>query len=230
MSMLRSTNPISSQKVRTGVRPPSFMRSTILAASAAIVSWLLYLGFTGHWSQLWFSPDQMGQRYFRQGKYQEAAQVFQDSQWQGVAWYRAGEFQKAVQYFSLRDTAEAHYNAGNAWLMLGKYEEAVKCYSLAISGRPEWTEAIENHNLAQARAKLVEQSGGDLGDQKIGADKIVFDKSAKNEGQQTETAGKQAMSDAAIQAMWLRRVQTRPADFLRAKFAYQQAIKTGQGD
>jgi Ca-activated chloride channel family protein len=29
------------------------------------------------------------------------------------------------------------------------------------------------------------------------------------------------MSDEELQALWLRRVQTRPADFLRAKFAYQ---------
>jgi Ca-activated chloride channel family protein len=31
-----------------------------------------------------------------------------------------------------------------------------------------------------------------------------------------------------MQAMWLRRVQTRPADFLRAKFAYQHAMKSGK--
>jgi hypothetical protein len=29
--------------------------------------------------------------------------------------------------------------------------------------------------------------------------------------------------------MWLRQVQTRPADFLKAKFAYQQAM-AAQGD
>jgi Ca-activated chloride channel family protein len=29
------------------------------------------------------------------------------------------------------------------------------------------------------------------------------------------------MSDAAVRALWLKRVQTRPADFLRMKFAYQ---------
>ncbi len=29
------------------------------------------------------------------------------------------------------------------------------------------------------------------------------------------------MSDEAVRALWLKRVQTRPADFLRVKFAYQ---------
>jgi Ca-activated chloride channel family protein len=62
-----------------------------------------------------------------------------------------------------------------------------------------------------------------MGDQKIGADEIVFDSAGKNAGQDTEIAGAQALSDQEIQALWLRRVQTRPADFLKAKFAFQLA-------
>ena len=33
----------------------------------------------------------------------------------------------------------------------------------------------------------------------------------------------QPLSDAAMQELWLRRVQTKPADFLRAKFSFQLA-------
>ena len=62
-----------------------------------------------------------------------------------------------------------------------------------------------------------------MGDQKLGADDIVFDKSKRSGGQETETDATQPLSDSAMQAMWLRRVQTKPADFLRAKFAYQLA-------
>jgi Ca-activated chloride channel family protein len=208
----------------------SFRLTVILASASGVVAWLAWMVSTSHWSNWWFTPDQLGQRYFRRGQYVEAAQSFQDTQWQGVAWYRAGEFEKAVQCFSLRDAAAAHYNVGNAWLMLGKYQESIHSYDLALAKQPQWMEATENRSLAQARAKLVEQKGGDLGDQQVGADKIVFDKNANQEGQETEVAGKQPMSDAAIQALWLRRVQTRPADFLRAKFAYQQAVRLEQGD
>lgn len=35
------------------------------------------------------------------------------------------------------------------------------------------------------------------------------------------------MSDEAVRALWLKRVQTRPADFLRAKFAYQLGTQPG---
>jgi Ca-activated chloride channel family protein len=176
------------------------------------------------WNALWFTPDQQGQRYFERGEFAEAAKIFRDPFRQGTAWYRAGEFEKSAQSFARRDTAEAHYNQGNAWLMHGDYAAAIVSYDRALEKRPDWKQPAENRALALSRAKMVEQNGGDMGDQKIGADKTVFDKKAKNEGQDTETAGGKTLSDQEIQALWLRRVQTRPADFLKAKFAYQQAI------
>jgi Ca-activated chloride channel family protein len=38
------------------------------------------------------------------------------------------------------------------------------------------------------------------------------------------------MSDEELRAVWLRQVQTKPADFLAAKFAYQQATRPAPGD
>jgi Ca-activated chloride channel family protein len=177
------------------------------------------------WSGLWFTPDQQGQRQFQRGEFAGAAKAFRDPLWQGTAWYRAGEFDKAAQAFARRSSAEAHYNQGNAWLMRGKYDVAITCYDRALEKRSGWKEAIENRALAAARLKMIEAPGGDMGDQKLGADGIVFDKKAKNEGQDTEVAGGKALSDQEMQALWLRRVQTRPADFLKAKFAYQQAME-----
>ncbi|HUU36513.1 MAG TPA: tetratricopeptide repeat protein [Vicinamibacterales bacterium] len=145
--------------------------------------------------------------------------------WAGAAWFRAGEFEKAAQAFARSDTAEAHFNQGNARLLRGSYADAIESYDRALERRPEWIEASENRALAQARAKVVEQKGGDMGDQKIGADEIVFDNEAKSAGQETEIAGAEALSDQEIQALWLRRVQTRPAAFLKAKFAFQRAAR-----
>ena len=177
------------------------------------------------WSGLWFTPDQQGRRHFQRGEFTEAAKAFRDPMWQGAAWYRAGEYEKAAQAFARRDTAEAYFNQGDAWLMRGKYDTAIACYDRALEKQPDWKEATENRALAAARLKRIEAPGGDMGDQKIGADGIVFDKKAKNAGQDTEVAGGKALSDQEMQALWLRRVQTRPADFLKAKFAYQQAMK-----
>lgn len=179
------------------------------------------------WASLWLTPDQQGARHFDRGEFTEAAQAFLDPMWQGAAWYRAGEFEKAAQAFARRDTAEALFNQGNAWLLRGKYEAAIASYDRALTKRPDWKKARENRELAAARARQVAQKGGDMGDQKIGADEIVFDnKAKKNEGQETQIAGEQAVTDASVQALWLRRVRTEPADFLKAKFAYQNAMET----
>jgi Ca-activated chloride channel family protein len=177
------------------------------------------------WSALWLTPDQQGQRLFARGEFAEAAVAFHDPLWQGAAFYRNGDFEQAARAFARRDSAEAHYNQGNARLMLGTYDAAIACYDRALARRPEWPQALQNRAIAAARARLAENQGGDMGDQKIGADEIVFDSKKPNEGQETEVDGEKALSDAEIQALWLRRVQTRPADFLRAKFAWQQALR-----
>ncbi|MFC4992405.1 hypothetical protein [Rubritalea tangerina] len=38
------------------------------------------------------------------------------------------------------------------------------------------------------------------------------------------------LSDAEMREVWLRKVQTKPADFLKVKFMYQDARKGGEGD
>jgi len=107
--------------------------------------------------------------------------------------------------------------------MQGKYEAAIERYDRALDLRPEMKDAQVNREIAAARAKKVERQGGDMGDQLLGADEITFDKASNAEGQETETIGEQPLSDAQMQAMWLRRVQTKPAEFLKSKFAYQFA-------
>lgn len=176
------------------------------------------------WANWWITPDQQGWRHFKRGEFVDAAKSFEDPMWQGNAWYRAGEFEKAAQSFARRDTPEADFNQGTAWLMNGRYQDAIASFDRALSQRPGWKEATENRALAAARLEMTDAKGGDMGDQKIGADKIVFDKDAENKGgQDTEMAGANALSDQEMQALWLRRVQTQPADFLRAKFAFQAA-------
>ena len=182
------------------------------------LSLILLAGIT--WSSLWFTPDQQGQRLQHRGEFQQAAESFRDPMRQGVAWFRAGEFEMAEQAFAQVATPEAEYNRGNCLIMRGKYQQAIERFDRALELRPAWEKARINREIAVARAKMVERTGGDIGDQKLGADDVVFDKNKNPGGQETATDGDQALSDSAMQALWLRRVQTKPADFLKAKFAY----------
>ena len=181
------------------------------------------------WWSLWFTPDQQGQRLMNRGEFQAAAETFRDPMRQGVAWFRAGEFEKAEQAFARLGTADAEFNRGNCLIMRGKYDQAVERFDRALELNPELEDARINRNIAIARAKLVEKKGGDMGQQEIGADEIVFDKNKKSGGQDTETEGSQPLSDSEMQALWLRRVQTKPADFLKAKFAYQLSAGEQEG-
>jgi Ca-activated chloride channel family protein len=181
------------------------------------------------WWRFWFTPDQQGQRLVNHGAFQAAAETFRDPMRQGVAWFRAGQFAKAEQAFARVETPDAEFNRGNCLIMRGKYEEAVKRFERALELKPEFEDARINREIALARAKLVDKKGGDMGDQKIGADEIVFDKNKKPDGQDTEAEGSQPLADSAMQALWLRRVQTRPADFLKVKFAYQLSAGEQEG-
>jgi len=182
------------------------------------------------WLGLWFTPDQLGQRSMNQGDFKTAAETFYDPMRQGVAWFRGGEFAKAEQAFARLETPEAEFNRGNCLVMLGQYEAAVKRYDRALELRIDWEDAHINRDIAAARAKSVERKGTDMGDQKLGADEISFEKGPKNGGQETQTEGEQPLSGADMQALWLRRVQTKPADFLKAKFAHQLATGGSEGD
>ncbi|MCU0872591.1 MAG: tetratricopeptide repeat protein [Pirellulaceae bacterium] len=181
------------------------------------------------WWSLWFTPDQQAQRLMNRGDFPAAAETFRDPLRQGAAWYRAGEFERAEQAFARSGAPEAEFNRGNCLVMLGKYEAAVERYDRALELKPDFEDAQINRGIARARAKLVERKGGDMGDQKVGADEITFDKAKSPGGQDTETEAAQPLTDADMQALWLRRIQTKPADFLKAKFAHQLATEAPAG-
>ena len=182
----------------------------------------LYCLANGNCSLL--TPDQAGYRLFARGMYREAAEHFTDPMWKGIALFKQGEFKEAEGTFAGFDTADAAFNHGNAMVMQGRYEEAAERYLRALELRPDWEAAIVNREIALARADRLKKEGGDMTGGRLGADEIVFaeGKLSPSAGEE-ETEGGAEMSDSEMRAVWLRQVQTKPSDFLRAKFAYQHA-------
>jgi len=203
-------------------------RPWIMALFIAVLAIGSYSLATGTVTLL--TPDQQAYRFYEQANYAEAAENFAAPLWQGVALFKQGEFEQAAGVFAGYDTAESAFNHGNALVMQGKYEGAAARYARALELKPGWEDASINYEIAQARAAMLKRVGGDMTGGMLGADDIVFSegKSPPAAGEEQVVAG-QEMSDAEQRAVWLRHVQTKPADFLAAKFSYQQAMRSATG-
>jgi Ca-activated chloride channel family protein len=191
------------------------------------------------WVDLWFTPDQQGQRLMDRGEYQQAAGKFTTPEKIGAALFLAGDFEKAASVFGRSGSAEARYNRGNANIMLGEYDAAIEAYRSALAKRPEWPEAEQNLQIAILRKQALAPPDDDFGGTggQLEADEIVFDQAGrdnKSSNEEVIDAADQQLGEDAMRAMWLRKVETRPADFLAARFNYQlatrQDVQPGTGD
>ena len=184
-------------------------------------------------SDWWRTPDQQGQKLFEQERFLEAAGKFESPERKAVAFFRGGDFESAAALFGRIGSPEAAYNRGNALVMLGRYEEAIASYQAALSARSPWRQAEENLAIAKARLESLappdSDSGGTGG--QLEADEIVFDDSGRvNEsGSEQVTGGGDALTDDEMRAVWLRRIQNDPAEFLRTRFAYQLYREESKG-
>lgn len=195
-----------------------------IACLAALA--FLVVGYRLGFRELWLTPDQRGRLLLQWNRPAEAAQAFRDPLWRGAALFRAGDFKGAAQAFAARDTAVGAFDQGNALVMLGQYDEALKRFDRALVLRPGWPEAVRNREIARIRAERRKTEGGETSQTDSQPDQVVFDKT-KPGGEDTTVQAAMPMSDEAVRALWLKRVQTKPADFLRAKFAYQLGAQPG---
>ena len=182
------------------------------------------------WIDLWFTADQQAQRFMDQGEYQKAAQKFTTAEQIGAALFLAGDFERAASVFGRSSSAEAHYNRGNALVMQGQYDAAIDAYQTALDKRARWPEAEQNLQIAKLRKLALAPPDDDFGGTggMLEADEIVFDDSGrvnKSSSEQVIDAADQQLGEDAMRAMWLRKVETRPADFLAVRFNYQLARK-----
>lgn len=184
------------------------------------------------WSDLWFTPDQQGQRLMQQGKFKQAAEKFTTPERIGAALFMSGDFESAASVLGRSSSAEANYNRGNSLIMLGQYDPAIEAYQNALSKRPGWQEAEQNLQIAVLRKQALAPPDDDYGGTggQLEADEIVFDSTGrvnKSSSEQVIDAADQQMGEDAMRAMWLRKVETRPADFLAVRFNYQLAKQEG---
>ncbi len=130
----------------------------LLAACAGRRGWLFCLplllclpqpSYAFDFEDLWLRPDQQGLHLLKQKRPAEAAQHFEDHQWQGVALYEAGDYSGAAQRFAEGSDARAHYNRGNALAKSGELEAAIDAYEQALELQADLRPAQTNKALVE---------------------------------------------------------------------------------
>tara|TARA_R110002167_G_scaffold242290_1_gene447620 strand:- start:36294 stop:38366 length:2073 start_codon:yes stop_codon:yes gene_type:complete len=110
------------------------------------------------WQDLWKTKDQQAQSAFEQGEFSQAAETFENPQWQASAQYKASNYQQALEGFEQDSSAQGLYNQGNALMQLENYQEAINRYQQAIDLQPSFTEAQQNLEVAKKRQKQQENT------------------------------------------------------------------------
>ena len=206
-----------------------FRKGWTVRRSSAALYFVLLLPAPGDkpgikWLDFWMTHDQQGRYFYERGDFRRAAASFDDPIWRGIAFARAGDFDEALNAFALSDSPESWYNQGNALAHLGKYADAAQAYQQAIALRHPWPEAEDNLALVQALTPKPKQEKKPKDKEQeiapnLPPDQMKFDEKAK-QGEKATVRVKIPVSSADI---WMRNIQTTPADFLRRRFAIQAA-------
>ena len=166
-----------------------------------------------------FTRDQQGRWAVEHEHWPQAAALFVDPYWKGVAAYHAADYDLALATFARLDTPQAWFYLGNIYVRRFKFDQAIAAYTQALQRQPQFPEATANLALAQALLKDTDSAAKNAPETK--PDEVKFDK-APGKGQSKKVETEQAASDA----LWLQNLTTSPAKFLRQKFSLQDQAGT----
>ncbi len=178
------------------------------------LSWPAEQAQANAFTDAFFTRDQQARWAFEHQHYPQAAALFVDPYWKGIAAYNAADYDLALATFARLDTPQAYFYLGNIYVRRFKFDQAIAAYRQALKLQAQFPEATANLALALALQKDTESAEQNAPETK--PDKVKFDK-APGKGQTKTVQTEKAASDA----LWLENLSTSPAKFLRNKFSLQ---------
>lgn len=117
------------------------------------------------WDDLWKNKNQQAQAQLEAGNAEDAAALFEDTEWRAVARYRAQDFAGSAAEFAERGDARNLYNLGNALAYQGEFDSAIDAYEQVLEMEPDNEDAAYNlelvKNLKEQQQQQQQQSEGD---------------------------------------------------------------------
>ncbi len=166
-----------------------------LAALAFRKGWVLVLvvfiaplpAHASLWDDLWLNKDQQARKALEEGNAADAAALFDDTEWRGVARYRAGDYSGSADEFQVNDNTRNLYNFGNAMAQKGDFDAAIEAYEQVLEREPGNEDA--QYNLDYVR-QLQEQQQQQ--DQQTQGDDQQSTQNPGGDGQQSDGDGEQS--------------------------------------
>ena len=123
-----------------------FRRGILLIVFCLMLCENAYAGF-------FKNKNQEGAENFENQKYEQAAETFEDANWQASSLYRAERYDEAYKKFAKDSSETGLYNQGNALAKGGKIGEAILKYEEVLKINP-------NHEDAKFNLEYLKKQGG----------------------------------------------------------------------
>lgn len=99
-------------------------------------------------------------RLFKDGNYAEAAEIYTDPTWKGIALYRSAQWWRAAEAFIRADDAASLHNLGNTYVQMSYYALALEAYQQALVKQPDFEDASFNADLMRKLLNIEKDEKG----------------------------------------------------------------------
>jgi len=113
----------------------------------------------------------LAHRLYAEGRYADAAEIFSDPAWKGIALYRSEQWWRAAEAFVRSDDPLSAYNLGNSYVQLGYHALALDAYLRALAADPTLDDAQHNADLMR-QVLAAEDENNQRGGQRDAEDEI----------------------------------------------------------
>lgn len=95
-----------------------------------------------------FSDDNLiAHRLFEQQRYAEAAEIYTDPAWKGIALYKSSQWWRAAEAFIRASDHQSMHNLGNTYVKMGYYALALEAYQMSLELKPDFEDARFNAEI-----------------------------------------------------------------------------------
>ncbi|KJY72947.1 hypothetical protein TW78_10180, partial [Vibrio coralliilyticus] len=97
----------------------------------------------------WLNSNQQAKQLYDAEQYQEAADLFENKEWQGIAQYQAGNFPAAINALKDSQTLNGKYNLANAYAQNREFNQAISLYEDVLKQDPGNEDAKKNLEIVR---------------------------------------------------------------------------------